>query len=177
MKTRKQYKKKPPLMKVCPGCGKEFATGGEGRPRKTQVFCNYVCRKAGSYSTEGGRTSSLARKMTKLEIAWFAGFFDGEGTILNTKRSTGGESWRIAITNTNRDLLGRVLRYAGTGAIHQQRAATERHSQCWIWECYALNAKNILDQILPWLIEKRPRAEEAIDKINKKEANRIRNKI
>ena len=158
-----------PEKRQCLRCGKEFWIGGStgkwfatgeltGRKRKGQLFCSRACRSAGV---------NKPREMTEVEKAWFAGVFDGEGSIVDYKHIKGysrvtGERFRglrISITNTVKELEDKVLEVAGVGTIQARpKPINPRHSQAWHWQVHGENAKSILRQILPWLIVKRAKA-------------------
>jgi hypothetical protein len=87
---------------------------------------------------------------------------DGEGSIVAVKRSRNGVSWRMSIFNTNYELLERIATVAGTGNIINHPRAEAHHKPSWYWACYGDNAKHLLRQLLPWLIVKRERAQEAL---------------
>lgn len=111
--------------------------------------------------------------MGRTDAAWLAGLFDGEGSIVNTRRSQRGYSLRITITNTCRPLLERVREVTGTGKIVNQRNATERTKACWYWTCGSKNACNLLAQMRPWLIVKADKADAAIERERVREAARV----
>jgi hypothetical protein len=103
-----------------------------------------------------------ANRLTSEEAAWFAGLFDGEGTIVephlsNPNRKNKG--LRIAITNTHLPLLWKVQEVAGCGQIIEQgKPTSSRHAQAYQWATYSDNARSLLEQMEPWLIVKRERA-------------------
>jgi len=140
--------------KVCPKCGKVFYVGGEriagAGGRRNRVFCSAECAHK--------QRQPKARVLTKSERAWLAGLFDGEGSIVLPK-GPHTNSLRLSVTNTCYPLLEQILSVTGTGAIVNHHTATEKHAQCWYWQCYADNARSLLRQMLPWLIVKREKAE------------------
>lgn len=110
-----------------------------------------------------GRTfGPKARKMMKTEAAWLAGLFDGEGTIFNSRRSTGGFNPRLAVGICNEEIILRIQLMTGCGSINLRKGRKANHSDCWVWVCNGANAISILKQIQPWLIVKREKAEEMI---------------
>lgn len=100
--------------------------------------------------------------LSREEAAWLAGLFDGEGCI-SQPRKEHRASLRLTITNTHYGLLERILEVAGVGKIIDHKAPTDRHSQTWNWQCYSDNARDLLRQMLPWLIVKREKALIAIE--------------
>lgn len=105
----------------------------------------------------------MAKKDTKrpndIDVAWFAGLFEGEGTI--TIRGKGLA--RLAIKMTDRDILERVdgLFPSYSGLKVQDR---EPHKRQYTWYVNrAATVKMILTLILPLLGERRRlRAQEAL---------------
>lgn len=101
--------------------------------------------------------------MSETEIAWLAGFFDGEGHIsVRVKLSQRADGVKIQVTNTNHALLERVAEFTGVGYITTRPRQSEKWRTTYDWHTTGGNAKTILSILLPWLIEKRDRAVEAL---------------
>lgn len=101
--------------------------------------------------------------MSETEIAWLAGFFDGEGHVsVRTQLSQRATGVKIQVTNTNRALVDRVAELTGVGYITTRPRQSSRCRTTYDWQTTGGNAKEILAALLPWLIEKRERALEAI---------------
>lgn len=147
------YKVKPEVRK-CARCDKEFfvggATGKERKPRNAR-YCNRAC---------GNRQLVFARNMSEVERAWFAGVFDGEGSIVLYKPHCNGKSyWRIQIANTVENFIKYIADITGIYNISSRpKPENPKHNQCFNWQAHGENAKNILKQILPLLIVKRKKA-------------------
>lgn len=91
---------------------------------------------------------------------WFAGLFDGEGSVILSQRSLpGGGSVRIEITNTVRALLERAREVVGAGYITVKPSKNQRHQDKMIWTLYGGAALEVLRQVRPWLIVKAERAD------------------
>jgi hypothetical protein len=106
--------------------------------------------------------------MPDVDAAWLAGLFDGEGSIVYPRKDAATPGVRITITNSCYPLLEQVLAVAGVGkVIHHRDAGHIRptHAETWYWACYSANARDLLAQMLPWLIVKRRKAEEAVAKV------------
>jgi len=99
--------------------------------------------------------------MTEVQAAWFAGVFDGEGCVRWTRRKI-IRSVALTVTNTNEELMQKVVRVTGTGKISEKRPKNPRHSRAWTWQCYGDNAQSLLRQMLPELVVKREAAEVAL---------------
>ena len=107
------------------------------------------------------------QQVTREEIAWLAGIWDGEGTISvrhNTKIHQ--FSPRMHIVNTNSQIVLKslkilekigatpYLREKGKGGFDGSK------KQCWILGVDTLaKSKIILEKLLPYLVGKKPQAE------------------
>lgn len=91
--------------------------------------------------------------LTPIELAYLAGFFDGEGCVQSDGRTVG-------ITNTFPDVLHRFKRAFG-GRVSPK--ATNRDNPggkaLWRWGISGIDARNFLQTMIPLLVEKRPQAE------------------
>jgi LAGLIDADG-like domain len=101
--------------------------------------------------------------MQKSDASWLAGLFDGEGSIVFPRKTNTLNSVRIQITNTNHELLERVIAVTGTGTLVSQMHPGSKnwkphYKPSWAWQCYGENTRSLLRQMLPWLIEKRDKA-------------------
>lgn len=97
---------------------------------------------------------------TKAELAWAAGFFEGEGSVRiskPTRRNWG--SLLVDIPNTDPVLVHFFAnRWAGSVSEH---AAVGRRNRYWRWRCASLQAAAFLTAIRPYVIS--PRVAEKID--------------
>lgn len=101
--------------------------------------------------------------MSREELAWLAGLFDGEGHIsLRTQLSQRAIGVKIQVTNTHRPLLERIQTITDIGYITTRYRTDPRHRPTHDWHTTGGNAKELLRLLLPWLIAKRERALEAI---------------
>jgi len=97
--------------------------------------------------------------MSDIEAARFAGFFDGEGTLI----LRGQRSPRLQIVNTVRAELAWCQRMVGVGSIYPERRARPTRRKLWLWRAErTADVLHILMQVLPHLITKRKLAERAI---------------
>lgn len=101
--------------------------------------------------------------MTKTDAAWFAGLFDGEGSLV-AAHGKGSKSLRLQIVMCNEEIVRRVQTVVGTGNIQYHRPKNTKHSESWHFAVYGMNAVRVLTQILPWLIVKREDAEMWVSK-------------
>lgn len=135
---------------VCARCGKEFETGGRGKPT-TQRFCSKQCQAFARVR------KPKTNEMTVAQAAYLAGLVDGEGSIIAVKRnSEGRHTWRLQVANTQLPLLDWCIEATGVGTIvTSQRRASEKHQLGSWWQCYSWNAYDVLRQIAPYMIIKR----------------------
>lgn len=92
--------------------------------------------------------------MRKVELAYLAGFFDGEGSI--SMQLAQGKYLRIevACSQNTVDVLWMYVR-AFKGNVYESQ-------RCYQWKTYGAQAVSFLQTILPFLIVKRLDAEETI---------------
>lgn len=102
--------------------------------------------------------------MSEPEIAWFAGLFDGEGSIVRAQRiRTPIGHIRIEIYNCVRPLLERVVEYTGVGDVRERKVTNPKHSRSYYWVVGGGKAIEILRQVRPWLIVKAERADAVLE--------------
>jgi hypothetical protein len=100
-----------------------------------------------------------AHRLKKYEATWFAALMDGEGSIINSKKSTGGFCPRLWIGMTSLEMLSRVVEVTGVGTINlHSKPRKPNHAQAYTWRCDGANAISLLNQILPYLIIKQEKA-------------------
>jgi hypothetical protein len=106
----------------------------------------------------------LPRKATEIDWAWFAGVFEGEGTITFAGRKRNQVQLRISMTDE--DVVRRCHEIAG-GYFRSERHREKRYKPFWRWEIGgAQKVSEVLDRIEPYLGKRRwARAQEAREKI------------
>lgn len=86
--------------------------------------------------------------------AYFAGLFDGEGSL--GMYSNGP---RLSISNTHRGVLDEVNEVLGFGRVWAvQNVAPDRHLQCFQYDCGARGMRLLLPRLQPFLRVKAERA-------------------
>jgi len=105
------------------------------------------------------------------EIAWFAGFFDGEGSITISKNPSLRRSRRtplyrlcIVVSNTDPRTIHKIRQIWGVGSINFQ-PYTRKHKNnkpIWRWQATCNQAARILWFSYSYLISKKSEAEIAI---------------
>lgn len=95
----------------------------------------------------------------KLLISYIAGLFDGEGCcIFHTKKDyVGNGGIAIAISGAYLPSLLQIKKQFG-GSIRKNIATPLRKKTCFQWNLSGKNAKNFIEQVLPYLKEKRTQA-------------------
>lgn len=98
--------------------------------------------------------------MEETSLSYLAGWFDGEGCIQIV-----GSTLHVSITNTFHPLLS-FLQEVFAGTIHDT-TQPDNTKPVYMWRICANNALVFLTCITPYLREKRPQAELAIDLLTK----------
>lgn len=139
-----------PTIVKCAWCGKEFETGGRGRPKKGQRFCSGTCQAYARVKKHH------VNEMTVAQAAYLAGLVDGEGSIVAAKRNSEGRTtWRLQVANTQTNLLEWCIEVTGVGTIVTSNRFNPKHQTGHWWQCYSWNAYDVLRQIAPYMIIKR----------------------
>jgi len=96
--------------------------------------------------------------MNKKELAYLAGFFDGEGSVIIDKN----HGMACVVASTTKWIL-ELLRFNFGGSINTDKKIRYEHGHiCYHWKINSTNAESFLQAILPYLKLKRPEAEVAI---------------
>lgn len=94
--------------------------------------------------------------MDKLDVAWAAGFFDGEGCI--SIRKTGGRGYGllIQVTQVNKDPIQKFANlFGGSICLQESRGS---HKPLWRWCQACRRASESIRYMLPFLIVKQEAA-------------------
>lgn len=83
-------------------------------------------------------------------IYWFTGLFEGEGTFVIVK----GKSKSISLTSTDIDVLKRIQNILN-GSICATTTKKENWKQAYVWSLYGEQAKNIIVEMKPHLLQRR----------------------
>jgi hypothetical protein len=97
---------------------------------------------------------------TQRDLAWAAGFFDGEGSI--TLTATLPSYLRLEVTCSQKTQLPLVLfeRWFG-GNVYSNKP--KKGEVCYVWKIYGANAVTFLSTLLPLLVVKGEDAKEVIN--------------
>jgi len=98
------------------------------------------------------------------EIAWMAGFFDGEGSVSILHTGLGERTYILVagITVITDGILERFKDSFG-GILHKYKASNRGHSDYWQWRVRSKFAVIFLDTILPYLKIKQGEAKLGIE--------------
>ena len=94
--------------------------------------------------------------MTKLNLSYIAGYFDGEGCIYADSHGI-----RVFITNTYLPMLEAINEYFGGIGKIVVKKRYERdvaNKECYILTFWSGRAETVLKELEPYLVEKRPQA-------------------
>lgn len=104
--------------------------------------------------------------VTEADVAWAAGLFEGEGTIvITTATRSGHPRVGIAVASTDLDVLERFQQVIGFGGIHKKTTKVQaHHKQQYQWGCGTnKETVRILTMLHPWLCTRRAeRADQAM---------------
>lgn len=98
--------------------------------------------------------------LTEVQAAYLAGIIDGEGCVfiqINEGVLRKNYSLQCIVASTNFELLYWILETTGVGSIHK-RHSRPGNLQGWNYVSTTLNAKSILESVLPYLIVKKEQA-------------------
>jgi hypothetical protein len=106
----------------------------------------------------------------ELQVAWAAGFFEGEGCI--THKNKKKDRQVISLNNTDKDVIERfisIVNYGNLRGPYKSNGTKHKptHKPYWMWEVAKKSeVKRILEMFLPYLGKRRrQRAEQALYRI------------
>lgn len=94
---------------------------------------------------------------SQLTLQYIAGFFDGEGSITVTNAL----SLQVIIGQNDESILHAISQFFGTGKVSAVKIR-RGHKQSYTVRWCGFNAARVLEQLKPFLILKRDRAELAV---------------
>jgi hypothetical protein len=125
---------------TCQQCEAIVEYSGKGRRGK---YCLACAQKTGanfSRSLALDKQPWPGRTVTQLELAWAAGFIEGEGCLGRNA---------IVVTQVNPWALNKLMVMFGGNLIHEQRMPPRKN--LYRWKCYGLHAEEVLRLVGPWL--------------------------
>lgn len=114
------------------------------------------------------------KKVSELQLAYLAGFVDGEGHITALKTKSKRVDWNdsyspdFGLTNTNREILEHVRKLTGFGNIKSKSKGKPNWKPAWELDFDAIETQILLERLLPYLIVKKRQAELLLELMNKK---------
>ena len=100
-------------------------------------------------------------------LAYTAGIIDGEGCIgIYSSNALARKRKRrlileVSVTNTNEWLINWIY-FNFRGCIYKKRMLARHYKQVYLWSASSLQAKTLLELLLPYLRIKKPQAEIAL---------------
>ncbi len=92
--------------------------------------------------------------MVSIELAYFAGFFDGEGCInIWNVRNTNSYQVRATISSTNKEIMEK-FQVAFGGSVSTIVSLQENHKPFWIWKINGRDVTIFLKAIKPYSLLK-----------------------
>lgn len=97
-----------------------------------------------------------------MNISYFAGIIDGEGSIgiehlsPTKNRSKSYYVCRLTVINTNKDLMESLKNFFG--GTYDQRKKIEGRRICYRWHIFGKELESALNQLIPHLFIKKPQA-------------------
>ena len=119
------------------------------------------------------RTYTLAPTRVRLPsteagIGYLAGILDGEGNLsYQQRRATGPRRWQLSVGNTDLRLIAWLAGIGGTTRLQCVAGKWRRTKDFHVWKvCGHRDIRAILEAVYPYLITKRPIAEEFLSEIH-----------
>jgi len=97
----------------------------------------------------------------QISLEYLAGYFDGEGCVSFYANSGHPPYLRIGIGSADLEVLLKFTEYFG-GDVRKEKTPKGNRRQIYYWGCLGTVAQDVLRQLLPFLIAKRPQAELAL---------------
>mgnify|MGYP001590774955 CR=1 FL=1 len=123
---------------------------------------------------------SNAQTPSITDLAWAAGFIDGEGCIRlarylqrRSRNQKAGPGYHICLLAVNRNIDALRLLQSMFGGTIRKKVVAKGYNQTWQWECWSSTAYNAMRLLRPFFVIKHPHAdlvfefqERAVRKIN-----------
>ena len=104
----------------------------------------------GNLGRENADTKKAVERPTTRDIAWAAGFFEGEGSV--RKVSKVHHTPEVRIGQLNKEPVEKMLRLFG-GALHCYK--TSRGKDIWTWAVYGSRCRGFVMTIYQFLSDRR----------------------
>jgi hypothetical protein len=97
--------------------------------------------------------------VSETELAWAAGFFDGEGSTMVARckpKAVEYYYFRLSVGQTNPETLERFQRaVGGMGAISGPRLRKDGRKPFWQWQLTGQKGIEVMEQLWPYLSEEK----------------------
>lgn len=100
-----------------------------------------------------------AKHIDPMHLAYMAGYFDGEGCVTI---SSNNSSVACSVTNTYPNVLNEMKEMFG-GSVENKGSPKAQWRNAYRFCVYSQRACDMLEQLLPYLQEKRPQVELALE--------------
>jgi len=97
--------------------------------------------------------------LSETDKAYLAGILDGEGCISFGSRAGKYLTVTLQVTNTNFELIKWLIGHLGAGNWYGYAPRVGNRRPCYLWSVAGKRATDIIRQVLPYLVLKRPQAE------------------
>lgn len=98
---------------------------------------------------------SSVRDMTEIELAWLAGWLEGEGSFI-LQHNHGMRYPRVSASSTDRDVLEYILAITGVGTLYDRPKRFEHYKDQWAWMVYRKNdAVDLMTRLAPYMFGRR----------------------
>lgn len=115
----------------------------------------------------------MNNSISESDLAYMAGFFDGEGSVLlcgnhtkghrNLQGRTASYHLQIEITSTDREIIDWFLETVDEGSVRERKILQPNHKPSWTWQMNGRKAASFLKEIYPFLKLKKGQAEIAFE--------------
>lgn len=69
----------------------------------------------------------------RVEVAWAAGLFEGEGCITHLNTSPNHKGVRLSLAMTDRDIVERFCKTVGVGRVEYKKGQKDGYKDQWLW--------------------------------------------
>ncbi len=116
-------------------------------------------------------------KYSKEDIIYFAGLFDGEGSISLHRKTAGNYAIHFTLGNTDKGIIDWILRnFGGRVSLSVKKGKVMNGGFCankdeYTWELDIISLKKFLPELIPYLKIKKNQAIVMADYINNRRTN------
>ena len=122
------------------------------------------------------RKESVNKNISEIDLAYIAGFFDGEGSLNWYDYS---RSPMLSIINTDYNLLTYIKKTLGVGNIYDRKFRGSKYKPIYSFQLYRINdVYSVLKKLQPYVkeVNKQLRVKDIIKRIEKVEGQAVKTK-